>query len=96
MKPDQIYQEMKDLAEKLGIIVSEQNFRKTGIHVNSGLCKIKGQSVFVMDKHESIREKTEMLAACLSQMSHEDIYIVPAVREILNQHARKKENAERG
>lgn len=96
MKPDQIYQEMKDLAEKLGIIVSEQNFRKTGIHVNSGLCKIKGRPVFVMDKHESIREKTEMLANCLSQMPHEDIYVVPAIRQILHQHARKTENAERG
>ena len=36
MKPDNIYQELKDLAEKLNITVAEQNLRKTGIHVNSG------------------------------------------------------------
>ena len=30
MKPEQIYQELKDLAEKLGVTVSEQNFRASG------------------------------------------------------------------
>jgi len=95
MKPEQIYQEMKDLAEKLGIVVSEQNLRKTGIHVNSGLCKIKGKLMFVMDKHESVREKTVLLASCLNQMPHEDIYVVPAVRDILNQQLKNSENKKR-
>jgi hypothetical protein len=95
MKPEQIYQEMKDLAEKLGIVVSEQNLRKIGIHVASGLCKVKGRLMFIMDKHENIREKTELLASCLSQMPHEDIYVVPAIREILHQHAAKRQNGKR-
>jgi len=84
MKPEKIYQELKELAEKLGVTVTEQNMRKTGIHVNSGLCKVKGKHVFIMDKHESIYGKNKILASCLSQMTHEDIYVVPAVREILN------------
>lgn len=91
MSPEQIYQEMKDLAEKLGITVSEQNLRKTGIHVNSGLCKVRGKLVFVMDKHESVREKTILLASSLSRMPHEDIYLVPAVRQVLNQQLKNQE-----
>jgi hypothetical protein len=36
MKPEQIYQDLKDLAEKLGVTVSEENFRRTGVNAHSG------------------------------------------------------------
>lgn len=84
MKPDQIYQALKELAEKLEVTVSEQNLRATGVRAQSGLCRIKGKYVFVMDKHKALSKKIDLLAECLSQMPHEDIYIVPAVRERLD------------
>ena len=83
MKPEQIYQELKDLAEKLDIYVTEKNFRNTGINVKSGLCKVKGKYLFIMDKHKSIQKKNNILAACLSKMKHENIFVVPAVRELI-------------
>jgi len=89
MKPEQIYQELKNLAEKLEIKVSEQNLRKTGIHVNSGLCKIKGQKFIILDKNEKVFDKIEIIASILSEMPHEDIYIIPAVRELLNKKREK-------
>lgn len=84
MKPEQIYQELKDIAEKLGITVSEQNLRKTGITVKSGICKVKGKQLFVMDKHKSIHKKNVILISCLKELPHEDIYVVPAVRELIS------------
>ena len=89
MKPEQIYQELKDLAEKLEITVSEQNLRTAGIQVKSGLCKVKGKNMFIMDKHKSLRKKIELLATQLSQLPHEGIYVVPAVREILERSVEK-------
>jgi len=89
MKIDKIYEELKDLADKLGIMVSEQNLRKTGIHVGSGLCKVKGKLLYIMDKHENVREKAVLLASCLNQMPHEEVYVIPAVREFLNQQNNK-------
>jgi len=83
MKPEQIYQELKDLAEKLEISVSEQNLRITGIKVKSGLCKVKGQNLFIMDKHKSIHKKIDILASYLAKLPHEDLYIMPAIRELL-------------
>ncbi|MBT8356428.1 MAG: hypothetical protein KJO61_01530 [Deltaproteobacteria bacterium] len=83
MKPEQIYQELKDLAEKLGIAVSEQNLRKSGISVKSGLCKVKGKQIFVMDKHKSIYKKNAILTSLLQELPHENIYVVPAVRELI-------------
>ena len=83
MKHEQIYQELKDLAEKLNITVSEQNLRISGIRVKSGLCKVKGKDMFILDKNKSIYKENKILAACLSKMTYENIYIVPAVREWL-------------
>ncbi|MDM8524276.1 hypothetical protein QUF80_12980 [Desulfococcaceae bacterium HSG8] len=83
MKPEQLYQHLKELAEKLEITVSEKNFRNISVQVNSGFCKVKGKNFFYMDKHLSINRKSKILADCLSKMPHEDIYVVPAVREML-------------
>ena len=84
MKPEQIYQELKDIAEKLGINISEQNLGKTGLNVKSGLCKVKGKQIFIIDKHKSIHKKNIILTSFLKEMPHEDIYVVPAVRELIS------------
>ena len=84
MKPQQMYQHLKDLAEKLSIIVQEQNLRKTGIKVKSGFCKVKNKDLFIIDKHKSFDDKNILLASFLGKTPCEDIYIVPAVREFIN------------
>ncbi len=83
MKPEQIYQELKDLAEKLDVQVSEQNFRTAGIAAKSGVCKVKGQRMLIMDKHKSIRKKIKIVASHLAQIPHENVFIVPAIRDLL-------------
>ena len=83
MKPEQTYQDLKELAEKLGVVVSEQNLRSTGLKVKSGLCKVKGKNIVVIDKKLPIQDKNEVLASCLSKLPHEDIFMVPALREFL-------------
>jgi len=83
MKPQQLYQELKNLAEKMGIAVSEQNLKISGFPVQSGLCRIKEKLFFIMDKNETIHRKNLILAECLSHMPHEDLYVVPAVRDLL-------------
>ena len=89
MKPEQLYQELKDLAEKLSVTVSEQNLRTAGIKVKSGLCTVKGADMFIMDKHKSVHHKIRILASQLAQMPHENVYVVPAVREVLDKHSAK-------
>jgi hypothetical protein len=90
MKPEQIYQELKDLAEKLGINVSEQSFRHTGIKVTSGLCKVKGQDLMIIDKHKSVHKKIRIMASHLARIPHENVFIVPAIRALLEQHKELK------
>ena len=83
MKPVQLYKSLCELAEKLDIEVSEQNLQKTKTRAKSGFCKVKGKNFFIMDKNISLQEKIRILAEFLREMPHEDIYVVPAVREIL-------------
>ena len=89
MKPDQLYQELKDLAERMQITVSEQNLKTAGVKVKSGLCLVKGQNLFIMDKHKSIHKKIRILAAQLAEIPHEELYIIPAVRELLGKYGEK-------
>jgi hypothetical protein len=89
MKPEKLYQELKDLADKLNITVSEQNFRKSGIRVKSGMCKVRGKDMIILDKNKSVYKKNKILAICLSQMPHEDLYIVPAVRDWLQKFSKQ-------
>lgn len=84
MKPEQLYAELNDLANTLGVQVSEQNFRTAGIRVKSGYCIVKGKAHCIIDKHLKLSRKVEALAECLSRLDHESVYVVPAVRDFLS------------
>ena len=84
MKPEQIYQDLKDLADKLGVTVSEQSFRASGIPVKSGFCLIKGIMHCIIDRNISLHSKIKVLAQALVDLPHENIYVVPEVRDVIN------------
>jgi len=84
MKPEQIFVELKNLSEKLNVTISEQSFRKTGIKVRSGFCIVKGKNYFIIDKDLSTNKKNELIAEYLSNLDYENIYIMPAVRDLIN------------
>jgi hypothetical protein len=87
MKPYQIYQALKELAEKLDVTVSEQNLRSTGIKVKSGICKLKGKNILIVDNRLPFDDKNEIIATCLSKLPHENIFMLPALRDFLNKHS---------
>jgi hypothetical protein len=92
MKPEQLYQELKDLAEKLDVTVSEQSFRASGIPVKSGFCLIKGKMHCIIDKNISLHKKTTILAQSLFELPHEHLFVVPAVRDLIEKYARKNKS----
>ena len=79
MKPEQLYQHLKELAERFDITVSEANFRNAGIRVRSGFCKVRGKKRFIMNKHAKIAEKidTENIELILSGHLHGGQVVVP-------------------
>ena len=83
MKPDKIYNELIELAEKFDISVSEENLKKTIVKARSGFCIVKDQKRFIIDKHLTLHRKIDVLGAFLSTLPHEDMYIMPTLREVL-------------
>ncbi len=88
MKAENLYEQLKDVAERLGMSVSEHNLRKAGVTTQSGYCRIKGAPHYIMDKHLSIHRKNRLLAACLKGMAPEEVHMLPAVREYLRRMER--------
>ncbi len=94
MNADRLYQELKDLSERLGIEVSEQNFRATGIKARSGYCVVKGSPMFLIDKNKRLHRRIQILSEFLSARVSEDVFVVPAVREHLAKFKATDERAD--
>ncbi|MGD8368489.1 MAG: hypothetical protein PVG78_12680 [Desulfobacterales bacterium] len=94
MKPEEMYQQLIALAEKRRITVSEKNLRQAGLRAHSGLCRVHGDWIYVMDKSASIARKVDLLAECLSQQPLDELYIVPAVREVIEKNRTKQTDGE--
>ncbi|HSO62584.1 MAG TPA: hypothetical protein VLR50_16240 [Desulfobacterales bacterium] len=75
------------MAERLGVTVEEHNFREAGVRVVSGLCVVHGKRLFIMDKHKSVQKKVRILSAALSEMPLDEVFIVPAVRNLIVKRA---------
>lgn len=83
MSPEKLYQHLKELSEKLGVIVQEQSFKQMSLPVKSGYCRVRGKDMFIMDKNISLAKKNATLVKFLRTQPHETIFIPPAVRELL-------------
>ncbi len=88
MKSERLFQELSNIIEKINITVSEQNLRKSGINFKSGFCKIKGKDFFILDKELAINKKNEILAEFINEHEYDNIYIIPAVRDYLDNNKR--------
>ena len=89
-----MYAALKELAEKLNIIVTEKNLSNVGLKVKSGLCRVEERSLFIMDKHKPVREKINILAKSISNLPLEHVYIMPAIREVLEKYKNKPERTD--
>ncbi|NNG00732.1 MAG: hypothetical protein HKM93_15205 [Desulfobacteraceae bacterium] len=95
MKAEEIYRELKKVAERLEVTVSEQNFRSTGIKAKSGYCLVRNEQHCYIDKHLRIHRKVEVLAECIGQLPYENVFVIPAVREIIDRYVAKEKKKRR-
>lgn len=83
MKPEQIYNELCMVAERLGVEVAERNLKGVSPPVKSGICKTGGRYTVVIDKAEPFVNRIDLLASCLNRMNLDNVYLMPAIRSIL-------------
>jgi len=83
MQPYQVYEHLEILARQLGISIRSENLRDSDAPARSGLCKLKGRQVYIMDSSSSLSERIRLLSVCLSQMDLDGVFILPAIRKVL-------------
>ena len=86
MKAERIYRELCLVAERLGVVVAERDLKRTNPPVKSGICRIGGRYMAVIDKTEPLSSRITLLASCLNRMDLDNVYLIPAVRGILESH----------
>lgn len=87
MTPEQQYGSLKEAAAKIGLEVREKNLHIPGIRVKSGLCKVKGRRVFILDKKKMLREKVSLLAGCLSGLDYKSHNLSDDTLSLIKKHA---------
>jgi hypothetical protein len=83
MDPENIYEHLEETAKKAGISIRYEAFAGSEYGVRSGLCKIKGKNIYIMDTSQDLPERIAALAKCLANVDLEGVYVVPAVRDLL-------------
>jgi hypothetical protein len=88
MKPnnDAILTELIELAEQIGYRIRYERG-----DFNGGYCLLKEQRLIIVNKKFEPKRKITILAKTLSEIGIENIYIKPALREIIEEEVIKIE-----
>jgi hypothetical protein len=89
MTPDQLYEHLENLANQLGISLRHEDLSHGPVRIASGLCKVRGQDCYIMDRSKPLDERIRLLAACLGKMNLDGVYLLPALRSFLREGGAK-------
>ena len=81
MKDAQVLSDLERLCANLGV---ELRYEKGDFE--GGLCRIKENRIFIINKALSDKRKIRVLARELGSLDLESVYMVPALRQIIDQH----------
>lgn len=81
MKPNQLMEHFESLAEKLGLKIIQGKGDFSG-----GGCILRKDKVIVVNKLKPIEQRLRVLAQEFAMMNLEGIFVVPVLREFINEH----------
>lgn len=78
--------ELEQLAGQLGIRVRYEaiNLDKGSFFVSGGLCQLRGEYLIIINSRSRMTERIQILAKALKHFDLDQVYIKPAIREILD------------
>jgi hypothetical protein len=85
MDENTILDQLEELIEKFGVQIRHEAIKQDedSVHVTGGLCLLKGEYVLIINSKAAIRDKIWTLGIALKQFDHDQIYIRPVLRELL-------------
>jgi hypothetical protein len=84
MNDEVILSYLEELAEKLEILVRDENINIEESSSSGGLCRFEGKHVVILNSKATVKEKIQVMIAALQQFDLSDIYVKPVIRELLD------------
>jgi hypothetical protein len=80
-----ILDQLEELIERFGVQIRHEAIRQDedSVHVIGGLCLLRGEYVLIINSKATIRDQIWTLGIALKQFDHDQIYIRPVLRELL-------------
>jgi hypothetical protein len=77
---------LEELAERFGIQIRYEPIKQDEelVKVVGGLCLLRGEYVLIIDSKAAMRDKIRIFAEALRHFDLDQIYIKPALRELLD------------
>jgi hypothetical protein len=85
-----ILSQLEELSDTLGVKIRYEKILKEGSFFIGGLCKIKGEDIIIINSKAGIDDKIEILAKALVSYDLSQVFIKPAVRELLMQYSSER------
>jgi hypothetical protein len=85
MDQDAIIDELEELAKRFGIQIRYEPIKQDEdlVRVVGGLCLLRGEYVLIINSKTAVADKIRTFAEALRHFDLDQIYIKPAVRELL-------------
>lgn len=94
MDDNTIIDQLEELAERFGIQIRYEAIKQDddSINVVGGLCLLKGEHVLIINSKATLRDRIETLAKALRHFDLDQVYIKPALRELLDKPSASSNN----
>ena len=86
MDESTIIDQLEELIERFGVKIRHEAIKQDedSVKVVGGLCLLKGEYVLIINSKATIRDKMHTLGMVLKQFGHDQIYMRPVLRELLD------------
>ena len=76
--------ELIEAAHRLGLEVRrEKILREVGYRARGGPCRLRNQDLIILDREMAPGDQVEVIAEALRERAHEQLYLSPAARRLL-------------
>jgi hypothetical protein len=81
-----IIDQLEELIERFGVKIRHEAIKQDedAVKVVGGLCLLRGEYVLIINSKATIRDKINTLGMALKQFDHDQIYMRPVLRELLD------------
>ena len=74
---------LEGLADQLGIAIRYEIIKDDELTGSGGLCRIEGKYILIIHSRATVKEKVQIMTEALRRFDLGDIYVKPALRELL-------------